>query len=269
VLFSLLLSVWSSKRTPSQSTHDSFPHVLPAPLLSLSLSPQMALRAAKLACETLPSSPDVWRRRIDLEVRLRGAGAAAAAQLLTVLKDALAHVPAHQAPEVWLRVLDVCAESESDLQQLAALLVHSQMGAARGPPTGGMGAVAGKVLAAVWEVSGAEAARKLFRQLAALPPAGGDAYRQMLQLEGQALEAIDDRAAGTKKMALQRVRHVLETAVDAYGERDASLWLAYAQFEQQHAKQGAGPVYWRAVKALADPEAFIHDYRQSVCADVV
>ncbi|GBF90696.1 U3 small nucleolar RNA-associated protein [Raphidocelis subcapitata] len=232
---------------------------------------KMALRAAKLACEAFPRSPGVWRRRVALEARLRGAGAAAAQQLLAVLREALRAVPADAAPQVWLLVLEACAGQPSDLQALAALLVQAQMGCARGPPSGGMGDAAGRVLAAVWDACGAAAGRQLFAQLAALPPAGGDFYRHALQLEGRELEAAEAaRDAGAKAAraaALQRVRRVLEAAVDAYGDADAGLWLAYARFEQQHARGGGGGVYWRAVKALADPEPFIQEYRSSVCAD--
>lgn len=44
--------------------------------------------------------------------------------------------------------------------------------------------------------------------------------------------------------------------MDAYGGQDWRLWLRYLQYQQQHGK-GAGQVYWRAVKALEDPEPFV------------
>lgn len=188
----------------------------------------------------------------------------------------------------------MCTEP-GDLDELASILVSTRAGAARGPASGGMGRAAARVLQAVWASRGAEAGRKLFWALAALPPAGGDVYRAMLQLEGRDLEEQEEQQAQQHEAAQQqrqaggraggkaakaaaeakaargaavaRVRRVLEAAVGAYGEEDASLWLAYARFEQQHTKQGAGPVYWRAVKALRDPDAFVHEYRSSVCAE--
>ncbi len=42
----------------------------------------------------------------------------------------------------------------------------------------------------------------------------------------------------------------------AYGGQDWKLWLRYMQYEQQ-SRKGAGQVYWRAVKALEDPEPLI------------
>jgi hypothetical protein len=165
------------------------------------------------------------------------------------------------------------------------------MGAPKGPPAGGMGLAAGRVLAALWGTAGPAAARALFAKLAAVPPAGGDMYREMLRLEGAELEAAGQQrgspegpaaaaaanggggggggggGARASKEALQRVRRVLEAAVGAYGDCDAALWMAYARFEHRHARTGAGAVYWRAVKALREPDAFVAEYRATVCAD--
>ena len=62
------------------------------------------------------------------------------------------------------------------------------------------------------------------------------------------------RARTRKYAALTRCRP--QAAVGAYGGQDWRLWLRYLQWEQQRGK-GAGEVYWRAVKALVDPEPFI------------
>jgi hypothetical protein len=37
-----------------------------------------------------------------------------------------------------------------------------------------------------------------------------------------------------------------------------------ALLEQQAGRGGAGKVYWRAVRALAEPEGFIEEYRRAV-----
>lgn len=240
---------------------------------------KMALRAAKLACESFPASPSVWRRRVVLEARLRGSGAAAAQQLLSIIRDALRSVSADKAPEMWMQAIEM-SDDEATLDQLSALMVQSLTGCSRGPPSGGMGHVVGCLLAKVWDVRGSKVARDLFAQLAALPPAGGDMFRRILLLEGQELEAIEQQEPPRKKgaaaasssgtparaTAMQRIRRVLEAAVDAYGDCDASMWLAYAQFEQQHAKQGGGQIYWRAIKALRDSDGFVQEYRRTVCA---
>jgi U3 small nucleolar RNA-associated protein 6 len=189
-----------------------------------------------------------------------------------------------------VQVLAACSEP-GDLSALADLFVESRLGAPRGPASGGLGAAAGGLLAAVWEASGPAAGRALFARLDALPPPGGDLYRRMIQLEGRALEegggdgggGADGSSSGGgaaaaaaakrpgssgKSDAVARARRVLEAAVSAYGAEDAGLWLAYARFEHAHARRGAGPVYWRAVRALADADAFVREYRASVCADV-
>ena len=234
---------------------------------------KMALKAAQLACAAHAASPGAWARRVALEAQLRGPGPAAAARLLAVLREALAAVPADRAPGLWTEALRVCT-APGDLGQLAALLVESRLGAARAPASGGLGAAAAAVLSAVWDACGADAGRALFAKLAALPPAGGDLYRRMVELEGAALEAAvaatgcGSKAGSDSAAAVGRVRRVLEAAVDAYGDCDAALWLAYARFEQRHARRGAGPIYWRAVKALADADEFVQEYRRSVSADV-
>lgn len=50
--------------------------------------------------------------------------------------------------------------------------------------------------------------------------------------------------------------------MDAYGQEDAVLWLRYARFESRQGK-GSGGVYWRATKALDDPEAFVRQMAES------
>jgi len=49
---------------------------------------------------------------------------------------------------------------------------------------------------------------------------------------------------------------VRQAAVDAYGDEDTELWLRYARWEQSCGR-GVGKVYWRATKALSDPQEFV------------
>lgn len=51
----------------------------------------------------------------------------------------------------------------------------------------------------------------------------------------------------------------MQAGVAAHGSVDHELWLQYAAFEQKQSK-GAGNVYWRAVKALAEPDEFVAMY---------
>ena len=48
--------------------------------------------------------------------------------------------------------------------------------------------------------------------------------------------------------------------MDAYGEVDTRVWLEYASFERRLLR-GPGSVYWRALKALAEPEGFVQAYQ--------
>lgn len=63
--------------------------------------------------------------------------------------------------------------------------------------------------------------------------------------------ALDSSPASTS-----RLQRVFDVAVDAYGSEDVELWLQYALFKQNTSKS-AGSVYWKATKALAQPEEFI------------
>ena len=62
-----------------------------------------------------------------------------------------------------------------------------------------------------------------------------------------------------RDLPLQAPMICTQAGVAAHGSVDHELWLQYAAFEQKHLK-GAGSVYWRAVKALAEPDAFVTTY---------
>ena len=51
----------------------------------------------------------------------------------------------------------------------------------------------------------------------------------------------------------------MQAGVTAHGSVDHEMWLQYATFEQRHLR-GAGNVYWRAVRALAEPDVFVAAY---------
>lgn len=147
----------------------------------------------------------------------------------------------------------------------------------KGPAQGGLGAAAAACLQLTWRVQGAETARALWRKLLLLPPAGGDMFAAMVQLEtsgaaasaaAQASKKQQEHAAAAAAVlpgdVLQRVRAVYDAWVAAYGSADAELWVQYALFEQAQGRQGPGKVYWRAVKAVEDPDEFIQQYRSRV-----
>lgn len=79
---------------------------------------------------------------------------------------------------------------------------------------------------------------------------------------GGAPPAKRQKQQGQGREQQGHVRAVFEAALDAYGAEDTDLWLRYAQWQQQASCRGAGDIYWRASKALADPEPFIQQYRQ-------
>lgn len=70
-------------------------------------------------------------------------------------------------------------------------------------------------------------------------------------------EASASGAAGSDRA----VAELYESALDFYGGEDPDLWLAYCSREAK-AGRGVGRLYWRATRALADPEPFILKYRE-------
>lgn len=145
-------------------------------------------------------------------------------------------------------------------------------GQAKGPIAGGAGAAAAKLLHQAWETAGVDECRRLFSQLQKVPPAGGDMYKAMLALEKQqpGAQASNDLPPASKRrrttsspeaLQTQRVRALYEAALAAYGATDHLLWVDFALWQ---APTGAGEVYWRATKALDDPQAFVEQYRQQL-----
>jgi hypothetical protein len=74
---------------------------------------QVALKAARLACEAHPSSAAAWQLRLQQEAAAQGSkygsssssgAAAGSGQLLAVIKQGLQHVPTAEAEQLWLQV---------------------------------------------------------------------------------------------------------------------------------------------------------------------
>ena len=58
----------------------------------------------------------------------------------------------------------------------------------------------------------------------------------------------------------------VQAAAEAYGAEDVDFWLRYFRFEQE-SRRSAESVHWRAIKALADPDAFVaclHELQQQL-----
>lgn len=240
---------------------------------------KVALKAARAGCERLPSSGPLWEARLQLEQRLRGRKQHSAADLLASVSTAVAAVSKEQLPGVWLQALAGVQADGPEFQQLQDLLVRQLSGSAAGPASGGMGAVGAAFIdKALASPGGLEAARSLYRRLLKLPPAGGDLFRRAIALEKAAAAAGQQAPSGGRQEAgaarqkrpdggsgaRATLRELYEAALAAYGDRDVQLWLDYACWEQQ---KGVGQIYWRATKALADPEPFITAFRQLVSAD--
>lgn len=137
-------------------------------------------------------------------------------------------------------------------------------------------------------MQGLEAARAFYRRFLALPAPGGEFFHAAIAMErheegrgaststqpanGTAAAAAAGRKAATAAASKARagasggsshVRQLFEAAVACYGSVDEELWLEYARYEAA-GLQGAGHVYWRATKALSNPDTFIARYQEAL-----
>ena len=118
-----------------------------------------------------------------------------------------------------------------------------------------MGAVGAAIVHALWSPSDPAPARRFYRSLLALPLPGGQLIHAVLDLE---LALLAARLPAALRRA--QIVDVFEAGASAFGADDATLWLRYLAFEQGRAgacARGAGQVHWRAVRALAQPDAFV------------
>ena len=123
-----------------------------------------------------------------------------------------------------------------------------------------MGSVAAAAVEVTTVLGGLPAARKLYKRLLALPPAGGSLFHHLLDLEISVSATID--RSGDREAQRGRVKVLFEAATEHYGDVDAQLWLRFVAWEQ--GGSGRGTAYWRAVKALADPAVFIAAHQESM-----
>lgn len=141
------------------------------------------------------------------------------------------------------------------------------------------------MLGAHRDVQGLEAARAFYRRFLALPAPGGEFFHAAIAMERHEEGRDGSGTAGTTASSAQaagasgskarpssgagrtsgssHVRQLFEAAVACYGAVDEGLWLEYARYEAA-GLQGAGHVYWRATKALANPDAFIARYQEAL-----
>mmetsp|Transcript_22822 Transcript_22822/g.58091 ORF Transcript_22822/g.58091 Transcript_22822/m.58091 type:complete len:681 (-) Transcript_22822:163-2205(-) len=230
--------------------------------------PKVALRAARRACERWPASAAAWSSRLQLELQLHSRRQRSADELFSTLQAGLTAVSACEGAELWSLALQAVQPGDKDWGRLLDTLYLSLAPGPRGPVSGGMGAVTAGLVARVHEVQGADAARALYSRLLSVPPAGCDLFKAAIKVEQQEQLAAAGSSgrgtagAGARREGEARMRKLYEAAVDAYGSEDVELWLQYASFEQS-ALKGVGDIYWRATKALSDPDAFIELYRQS------
>ncbi|KAL6762165.1 U3 small nucleolar RNA-associated protein 6-domain-containing protein [Haematococcus lacustris] len=231
---------------------------------------KLALKAARNSCRCWPSSSSVWLRRLDLELQLLERQQLPAAELFSTLEMALEQVTESEksgAVQLWEWALDVLSPSThpAEFKSLQQLLVQCVARGGKQPVRNGLGLVAGSMLRIVRGAHGLEGGRKLVAQLLAGPPPGSEFFHAAIDMELEALPAGGHAVLKQSKTpsASKQLSQVFEAAVAAYGHEDESLWLRFAQHEHACMK-GVGAIYWRATKALSNPDGFIAQFHAAV-----
>ncbi|KAG2432848.1 hypothetical protein HXX76_008581 [Chlamydomonas incerta] len=233
--------------------------------------PKMALKAARKGCERFPTDVAMWRRRLQLEQA--AAAGREEERLLPVLKAALQATQPDQAAELWLMAVGVMPASSPEFGRLGDMLGMACAKVAKKASSGGLGQAAAALVGKARDALGLDAARALYAKLLAVPAPGGDLYRAALRIEEDAAgmppastsgaAAVVPAVVALPKAAAKRVTDLYEAAVAAYGHSEVDLWIGYAGWVVAGGK-GAGQVYWRATKQLAEPDAFVAAYREAI-----
>ncbi|KAL3138255.1 hypothetical protein ABBQ32_006073 [Trebouxia sp. C0010 RCD-2024] len=223
-----------------------------------------ALEGAAAACQAMPTSSAAWQQRLALHAQHatvqacetsddsgEAAMAKAARQLERLAVQAVAACEPAEAQPVWLLAFEKLTGLGSSSKKLTQALLHQLTGMRQGPTRGGMGLVAGAALQVTRQMQSLEAAQRLCDQMLAIPSPGGSFFQAAISMELAAMPSTPQ--------SISRVQRLFEAGVAAHGCVDHELWLQYASFEQKHLK-GARNVYWRAVKALAQPDDFVAMY---------
>eukprot|EP00729_Bicosta_minor_P015473 gene15473-19432_t len=234
--------------------------------------------AAALAVATLATaaSPDVqlWLRRLALETVVHPGQAAdataavdaafTAAFAAVALADqaavaharvgyCMAHRPEKAVRDAFVQQLRISDASAWSTEAEAAAAVN------KGSIRRGSGSVDARVDPRVDYVewvcctSGVAAARELYNQLIVDSPA---------QLSWPTLRRFVQFELGQPAVKIQFVRMLFERAAPVYGSNVWELWSEWCTAEVASREvENARMVYWRAVKALDNPEPFISAYR--------
>lgn len=122
------------------------------------------------------------------------------------------------------------------------------------PLQGGMGAVAAAVLAAVECTQGLEAARRLYRGLLKLPPAGGELMHAILDMELLVAEAGAGASSdGAKPLAAAQLRELFEVRLGCGGWGPVLAWAVPDRVPSRAVHLSSAELRFIERKAAAPP----------------
>ena len=113
---------------------------------------------------------------------------------------------------------------------------------------------------------GLEAAWNFIKRFSKLTFPGEDFFLAAIDIELEASRNVTGSEAGTISSGGTvnvDIKKLFEAAVSCYGRHSPELWVRYAQYEVS-CDGGGGGIYWRATKALEDPEPFVALYQERI-----
>eukprot|EP00898_Chlorokybus_atmophyticus_P002219 jgi/Chlat1/2999/Chrsp2S04709 len=245
LLHDLLLDVLS--RASQANIHSHFLLQTRVNLLKQLQRPAYALDVLRTACSQQPADARVWILRLELEGEQLPSAVINATVVAKLFTEALRAVAASDASHIWSQAIKFYKQHEQPLDNLAPTV---ERGLAAGP-SGRHDEIATTFLQGFADANGVESTRMLYSRLLALPGAGVSLYRWCIQFENTHADP------GTES----RVLRLFDSAADRFGASDSELWLDFCRWQLSVGRpNGAGEVYWRAMKALLDPKHFVEQY---------
>jgi len=153
---------------------------------------------------------------------------------------------------LWMSVLRSTQDSPESRRELADAFLKHQLASVTAIGFSEMGEVGAAIMESLFYHEGISEARKFYHEILKIPIPGSNFIESILRMEN----ALHD-SSSQNALSIEGMRKLYDASLDVFGTTSINLWLQYYQFEIGQGKQGkSGFVYWKAVQALEDADAF-------------
>eukprot|EP00890_Picochlorum_soloecismus_P003580 jgi/Picsp_1/4222/NSC_01731-R1_protein len=153
---------------------------------------------------------------------------------------------------LWMSVLQSTQDSPDNRKEIANAFLKHQLASVTTIAFSEMGEVGAAIMESLFYHEGISEARKFYREILKIPVPGTNFIESILRME----HALHD-ASSQDTLSIDDMRKIYDASLDVFGATSINLWLMYYQFEIRQGKQGkSGVVYWKALQALQDADAF-------------